>query len=42
MTSEETLLSPSNSIHPDVYVDSLAAMLEVQPAAAAAVAGAPA
>ncbi|KAI7841124.1 hypothetical protein COHA_005095 [Chlorella ohadii] len=30
VTTEEQLLSPDNSIHPDVYMDSLAAMLEVK------------
>lgn len=35
VTSEETLLSPDNPIHPDCYVDSLAALLEVKQAVAA-------
>lgn len=30
MTTEEQLLSPENSIHPDCYMDSLAALLEVK------------
>ncbi|PSC71367.1 phosphoglycolate phosphatase [Micractinium conductrix] len=35
VTTEEQLLSPENSIHPDAYMDSLAALLEVkQPVAA--------
>ncbi len=35
VTTEEQLLSPDNSIHPDCYMDSLAALLEAkQPAEA--------
>jgi len=30
VTTEEQLLSPDNSIHPDYYADSLAALLEVK------------
>lgn len=30
VTTEEDLLSPANAIHPDLYVDSLPALLKVQ------------
>ena len=36
MTTEETLLSPANGIHPDAYMDSLASLLEVKKATVAA------
>lgn len=34
VTTEEQLLSPDNSIHPDAYMDSLAGLLEVKPVTA--------
>ena len=36
VTTEEQLLSPDNSIHPDYYADSLAALLEAKGELAAA------
>lgn len=36
VTTEEELLSPDNKVHPDLYVESLGAMLEIKAAVAAA------